>query len=92
VIAAPAVAASKPAAARNAAPSGKFTASISKVDLLRDGRFKATFDSGEVWTQLEPDRAVVLAVGDKVTVRKAVLGSFQLVTPGGLITRVKQVD
>jgi hypothetical protein len=92
VVAAPAVAASKPRAAKVAVPAGNFTASISKLDLLRDGRFRATFDSGEVWTQLEPDKAVVLAVGDKVTVKKAMLGSFLLVTPAGIITRVKQVD
>ena len=75
-----------------AAASGKFTASISTLDLLRDGRFRATLDNGEVWTQLEPDKAVVLAAGDTVTVKKAVLGSFQLVTPAGIVTRVKQVQ
>ncbi len=90
--AAPAVAASKPRAPKDAAPSGNFTASISKLDLLHDGRFRATLDSGQVWTQLEPDKAAVLAVGDRVTVRKAVPGSFQLVTPAGVMTRVKQVD
>jgi hypothetical protein len=87
----PAVAESKAKAAKSPpAHSGNFTALISKLDHLRDGRFRATFDNGEVWTQLEPDRAIVLAVGDTVTVKKAVLGSFQLVTPGGLFTRVKQ--
>ncbi len=68
------------------------TASITGLSSLLDGRFKATLDSGEVWTQLEPDKAVVLAVGDKVTIKKALLGSFLLTTPGGVATRVKRVQ
>lgn len=99
VVAAPVVETRPPASQTKAAKkttaatsSGRFTASIKTLDLLYDGRFRATFDNGEVWTQLEPDKAVVLAAGDTVTVKKAVLGSFQLVTPAGIITRVKQVE
>jgi hypothetical protein len=91
-VAAPAVI-GKPEVAKSKAPVPKsFTASIKSLALLHDGRFKATFDSGQVWTQIEPDKAVILMVGDQVTVKKAMLGSFMLVTPAGILTRVKQVE
>lgn len=88
----PAVADSKAKAPKSAAQSGNLTASIRALSVFHDGRFKATLDNGEVWTQLEPDKAAVLAVGDSITLKKAMLGSFQLVTPRGVVTRVKQAQ
>jgi hypothetical protein len=54
-----------------------------------DGRFEATLANGQLWVQLERDSAIVLRVGDAVTVRSAMLGSYMLVTKDGLTTRVR---
>ncbi|MEO6186694.1 MAG: hypothetical protein ABIP38_01940 [Steroidobacteraceae bacterium] len=67
------------------------TASVTALSTFPDGRFRATLDNGNIWTQLEPDRAAVLAVGDKVNIKKALLGSFLMTTPAGVVTRVKQM-
>lgn len=48
-----------------------------------------TLDDGQVWSQIERDAAVEVAVGDKVTVRPGLLGSNILVTRAGVQTKVK---
>jgi hypothetical protein len=54
-----------------------------------DGRLVVTLDDGQVWSQIERDAAVEVAVGDKVTVRPGLLGSNILVTRAGVQTKVK---
>ena len=46
-------------------------------------------DNGLVWSQLERDTTAEVAVGDTVTVRAGVLGSYILTTRGGVRTKVK---
>jgi hypothetical protein len=70
------------------APSS-LTASISSLRRLSDERFVVTLDNGQVWEQLERDRAAEVKVGDRVTVRKAMLGSFVLVTASKVQTKVR---
>jgi hypothetical protein len=74
------------------ARSTEITASIAALRQKLDGRYEATLQNGEVWSQLEPDRWVELAVGDTVTIRPAALGSHMLVTKAGIRTRVKRVE
>jgi hypothetical protein len=70
------------------APSS-LTASISSLRRLSDERFVVTLDNGQVWEQIERDRAAEVKVGDRVTVRKAMLGSFVLVTASKVQTKVR---
>ena len=58
----------------------------------RDGKFTVTLANGQAWVQSEIDSRARMAVGDAVTIRRAALGSYLLVTTGGIATRVKRVD
>ena len=70
------------------APSS-LVAAISALRTLADERFVVTLDNGQVWEQLERDRTAEVKVGDRVTVRKAALGSFVLVTANKVQTKVR---
>jgi hypothetical protein len=65
------------------------SAAISEVGRRADGRFVVTLDNGQVWSQLERDMAAQVAIGDAVTVRQGMLGSYILITRSGVQTKVK---
>jgi hypothetical protein len=69
----------------------KVDSSIASLRRLGDNRYELTLANGEVWAQLEADPRAEMAVGDAVTIRPALMGSFMLVTASGLRTRVKRV-
>jgi len=76
----------QPAAkAKNEPVSGKVVA----VGTLSNDRLAVTLDNGQLWTQLERDLAAEVRVGDTVSVRPGMLGSWMLETRGGVKTRVK---
>lgn len=86
----------KPAAEKQAKPAkedkpalARVTSTITALDHFRDGRFQATLQNGEVWTQSEPDTRFEVHVGEEVTIRPASLGSFLLDAKNGT-TRVKR--
>ncbi len=64
---------------------------IASLRRLRDNRYELTLANGEVWAQLEPDPRAEMAVGDAITIRPALMGSFMLETASGLRIRVKRV-
>jgi hypothetical protein len=68
------------------------TAKIVEVNVLPHGQFIAKLDNGQVWQQKNAERSVRLKVGEEVTVRRASLGSFMLVTASGKSTRVARVE
>jgi hypothetical protein len=79
-----------PPAPRAAAERPKsVSAGITGVTRRADGRFVATLDNGQVWSQLERDPAAEVAAGDNVTVRRGMLGSYILITTRGVQTKVK---
>ncbi|HXC59413.1 MAG TPA: hypothetical protein VN645_08850 [Steroidobacteraceae bacterium] len=86
-------AAGSPATVQPAAPKPDLPKNVSAAvrELARrpDGRFVVTMDNGLVWSQLERDTTAEVAVGDTVTVRAGVLGSYILTTRGGVRTKVK---
>jgi hypothetical protein len=55
------------------------------------GEATVTLDNGQVWTEVEAYSGIVLRKGDVVTIRKASLGSFLLVTPRNVATRVRRL-
>lgn len=79
----------KPAAERAAAD--RLTAMVTAVEYRGNGRFVATLDNGQWWSQAETNPKVRVAVGDSVTVRRAALGSYLLTSERGLATRVKRI-
>jgi hypothetical protein len=64
------------------------TSAVTQVARTANGRFVVTLDNGQVWGQLERDPTAEVQIGDKVTVRKASLGSYMMVTKSGVRTRV----
>lgn len=76
--------------AATAAPDS-FTAAIKSLDRRHDGKFVVTLDNAQVWAQSEINSQADVEIGDSVTVRRGVLGSYLLVTKAGIGTRVKRV-
>ncbi len=54
------------------------------------GRPRVLLDNGQTW-EYEEDGDYLLAVGDPITIRRASLGSFLLVTPARLVHRVRRI-
>ena len=79
------------AAAAAAAPTS-VTAKVISVRFKKYGEFVVTLDNGQVWEQNEPMPSAIVRVGDTVTVKKAVLGSYTLVTAARVATKVHRVD
>lgn len=50
-----------------------------------------TLDNGQIWLQSEALTSGRLRAGDRVTIRKAALGSYQLLTPGRIAVRVRRL-
>jgi len=66
-------------------------ARITAIGRRATGEAVITLDNGQVWLQAESLSAARLRVGDQVVIRKAALGSFQLLTPGKIAMRVRRV-
>ncbi|MEJ1960221.1 MAG: hypothetical protein WDO56_01165 [Gammaproteobacteria bacterium] len=56
-----------------------------------NGTFVTTLENGQVWSQIELNSNARLKPGDAVVIHKAVFGSYVLVTPAGIGTRVQRV-
>jgi hypothetical protein len=67
------------------------SAAITALSRLHDGKFVVTLDNAQVWSQSEINSQADVQVGDPVTVRRGVLGSYLLVTKAGIATRVRRV-
>ena len=79
------------AAAAATAPTS-VTAKVISVRFRKYGEFVVTLDNGQVWEQNEPMPSAIVRVGDAVTVKKAVLGSYTLVTAARVATKVHRID
>jgi hypothetical protein len=66
------------------------TATVVQLSVRGNGRFIVTLDNGTVWSQTRGKEDVRVAVGDNITLKKATLGSYLLVTRDGVSTRVKR--
>lgn len=69
----------------------RITASITEVSLRKSDRAILTLDNDQSW-EIGPNAGVArVRAGERVTVRKASLGSFLLSVQGGLSFRAKRV-
>ena len=64
------------------------TARVSGFSHSKEGKIQADLDNGQAWELDEADP--LLAPGDAVTIRRATLGSFLLVTPSKRSHRVRR--
>ncbi len=79
-------------AAEAAAAPASVTAKVISLRFKKYGEFVVTLDNAQVWEQNEPMPSAIVRVGDTVTVKKAVLGSYTLVTAARVATKVHRVD
>ena len=79
-------------AAEAAAAPQSVTAKVISVRWRKYGEFVVTLDNGQVWEQTEPMPSAIVKVGDAVTIKKALFGSFTLVTAGRIGTKVRRLD
>jgi hypothetical protein len=67
------------------------TSTLSKISSRPTGELVLTLGDGQVWTQVQTDTRFRAREGDTVTIRKASLGSFMMVGPDRIATRVRRV-
>jgi hypothetical protein len=77
--------------ARDRGPE-RIEAKVISVQARSTGERIITLDNGQVWLQTEATIRGPLATGDSVVIRRAALGSFQLVTPGQVSLRVRRIE
>jgi hypothetical protein len=68
------------------------TAAVKTVTRLPAGYLLIGLDNEQVWQQSELDSLIRLQPGDQVTIRRAALGSYLLVTPAKYSTRVRRIQ
>ena len=78
-----AVATQEVAAGTRAADAAKIDARIMQLSQTANGRAIFTLDNDQVWRQLVADADVLAKVGDRVTISRAVFGSYWLQTQQG---------
>lgn len=66
-------------------------ARITGLSVGASGRVVFTLDTDQSWQQVMPDGDLLLKLGDRVTLRRALLGSYFLQAPTGRTSRVTRV-
>jgi hypothetical protein len=79
-------------AAEAAAAPESITGRVMSLRWRKYGEFVVTLDNAQVWAQIEPMPSAVVRVGDTVTIKKAMFGSYTLVTAGRIGTKVRRID
>jgi hypothetical protein len=74
------------------AKSDYLASKVVAVKRGHDGQFTATLENGQVWVQIEINSHANLAIGDSVTIRRAAMSSYLMVTPRGVGTRVRRIN
>lgn len=73
-------------------PANAVTAAVVAVRKLPAGYLLIELDNGQQWQQIESAPNLYLRVGERVSIRKASLGSFLLETRSNFSTRVRRVQ
>jgi hypothetical protein len=66
------------------------TANVTQLGSDSNGRSTVSLEGGQIWELLD-EADPVLRVGESVTIRRAVLGSFQMTTPSKRTHRVRRL-
>ncbi|WP_425520166.1 hypothetical protein [Xanthomonas cannabis] len=75
-----------------AASPARVSATVLSVAYQADGKRIVALDSQQRWALTEPTSRGHLADGDEVVIRKAAMGSYMLVTSGGVALRARRID
>jgi len=67
------------------------TGKVAEVRKRSTGEWVVTLEDGQVWAQAESDTKAMIRVGDEVTVRRAALGSYVLVSANRVAMRVRRI-
>jgi len=70
----------------------RIEAAVAGLGQRADGLRVVTLDNGQVWVLTKVTSKGPLNVGDRVKIRAAALGTYMLVTPGGVPLRVRRMD
>jgi len=84
--------AAKPSSAAAAVEAPKLTAKVIAILLGPHGEFVATLDNGQVWAQNEPEGVVGIKVGDPVTIKPGLLGSYLLIAQSNWSSKVHRTQ
>lgn len=74
----------------DAGPSS-ISAAVTAVENGRDGGFVATLDNGQVWIQSDLATRVSLRRGERISIRKAAMGSHLLISEDRRSVRVRRI-
>ena len=80
-----------PAAPKAPPAPDSMTAKVATVANRLTGELVVILDDGQVWVQIDTETKGKVKEGDEVTIRKATLGSYFLVTPNHILVRVRRV-
>lgn len=69
----------------------RIEAKVSSVRNIQGGQRVVSLDNGQVWQLTEGGSKGPLSAGDDITIRRALMGSFILVTQGGVGLRARRV-
>jgi hypothetical protein len=72
-------------------PANTLTAAVTAVRKLPSGHLLIDLDNDQQWQQIESAPNLYLRTGDRVTIRKAALGSFLLQTASNYSVRVRRI-
>ncbi|HEY2417271.1 MAG TPA: hypothetical protein VGH84_05085 [Steroidobacteraceae bacterium] len=78
----------EPRASRDKVVPQTLSSTVSAVTPRADGRLVMTLANGQVWIQGEAYEVFHVNVGDKITIKPGLLGSYHLYAPSGYATRV----
>jgi hypothetical protein len=78
----------QPRATREKASPQTLSSTVSAVGSSGDGRMVITLANGQVWVQGEAYEVFRVSVGDAITIKPGLLGSFHMYAPSGYATRV----
>jgi hypothetical protein len=67
-------------------------AAVTRVSSLPGGQRLVVLDNGQSWRVIEGSSRGPLRNGDSITITRAALGSFRLITPAGVGLRVRRAQ
>ncbi len=68
------------------------TRTVKSVGRNASDRLVVTLEDGQVWLQTETKSHVPVRPGDVVVIKRAAMGTFMLLTPSSVATRVRRVQ
>ncbi len=67
-------------------------AAIADITQLARGEYRLTLDNDQVWQEIEANSRAKYAIGDKVTIKRTVVGAFRLrVDKSGFTNKVTRI-